>query len=262
MPTVAAPDTMFITLDPTGVAGLPEIVQITVHTAAATVCTIVRAQQATVARQHLLNTIWRHSSTKSDFDELPFRKLTTTGDILYASAANTTGRLAVGATDAVLTTIAGIPSWQVPYQKHRVSATKNTTQFIPDITATAVTFPDAEDYDTDAYHDVASLTSRITIPVGLGGVYRFGYSVYVGPAAGGTAQAWLQSSAQASARLGWGSVYIVNLADDGVITGSSDIVIAAGAYVEVFVYQKSGGGRNVGIVGVPMHFWATYAGPS
>ena len=63
-------------LDPPGVAGLPEIVQITAHAATSTNVTIVRAQQGTVARQHLAATFWRHSSTKADYDELPFRKLT------------------------------------------------------------------------------------------------------------------------------------------------------------------------------------------
>ena len=68
LPTIAAPDYMWLTLDPSGVAGLPEIVQVTAHTAATTTLTIVRAQQATVARQHLAATIWRHSATKADWD--------------------------------------------------------------------------------------------------------------------------------------------------------------------------------------------------
>jgi hypothetical protein len=68
LPTIAAPDYMWLTLDPTGVAGLPEIVQVTAHAGAATTLTIVRAQQATVARAHLAATIWRHSATKNDWD--------------------------------------------------------------------------------------------------------------------------------------------------------------------------------------------------
>jgi len=36
----------------------------------------------------------------------------TTGDILYASAANTLSKLAIGGTNQVLTVIGGIPSWQ------------------------------------------------------------------------------------------------------------------------------------------------------
>jgi hypothetical protein len=111
LPTIAAPDYMWLTLDPTGVAGLPEIVQVTAHAGAATTLTIVRAQQATAARQHLAATIWRHSATKSDFDELPFRKLTTVGDTLYAGALNTATRLPVGVNGALLTVVRGVPVW-------------------------------------------------------------------------------------------------------------------------------------------------------
>lgn len=40
--------------------------------------------------------------------------LTTTGDIIYASAASTPARLGVGANTNVLTLAAGIPSWAAP----------------------------------------------------------------------------------------------------------------------------------------------------
>jgi len=40
--------------------------------------------------------------------------LTTTGDIYYASAANTPARLAIGSTDQVLKVTAGVPAWATP----------------------------------------------------------------------------------------------------------------------------------------------------
>jgi len=40
--------------------------------------------------------------------------LTTTGDIYYASAANTPARLGIGSTDQVLKVTAGIPAWATP----------------------------------------------------------------------------------------------------------------------------------------------------
>lgn len=76
LPAVAAPDFMYLTIDPTGIGGLPEIVKVTAHTAAATVCTVVRYSQvqagltAASGRTHALNTIWRHLSTKASFDDL------------------------------------------------------------------------------------------------------------------------------------------------------------------------------------------------
>lgn len=111
LPAVTAPDTMWLVLDPNGVNGAPEIVQITAHTAAATSVTVVRAQQSTSARSHPVNSAWTVAVTKSDLDELPFRKLTSTGDTLYASAANTASRLAIGATGTVLKSNGSTPSW-------------------------------------------------------------------------------------------------------------------------------------------------------
>jgi hypothetical protein len=40
--------------------------------------------------------------------------LTTTGDIYYASAANTPARLGIGSTSDVLTVVAGVPGWVAP----------------------------------------------------------------------------------------------------------------------------------------------------
>ena len=48
------------------------------------------------------NPAWQASSTSV---------LTTTGDILYASGANTLARLAIGSTNDVLTVAGGVPSW-------------------------------------------------------------------------------------------------------------------------------------------------------
>jgi hypothetical protein len=100
LPVIAAPDFMWLTLDPTSVAGTPEIVKITTHTNAATVCTIVRGQQTGqgggAARQHLLSTKWAVAATANDLDDLPHRLLTTKGAIVSASAANTPAVLVAG----------------------------------------------------------------------------------------------------------------------------------------------------------------------
>jgi hypothetical protein len=68
LPTVAAPDVMYLTLDPEGVAGAPEIVKVTAHASSATSVTVVRAQQDTSARSHDLGTVWVHGLTEVDAD--------------------------------------------------------------------------------------------------------------------------------------------------------------------------------------------------
>lgn len=70
MPVVASPNCMWITLDPNGVNGLPEMVQVIAHTASATTCTIVRGQQTSnggnAAHAHIQNTPWVVAQTPAD----------------------------------------------------------------------------------------------------------------------------------------------------------------------------------------------------
>jgi hypothetical protein len=48
------------------------------------------------------------------FSGIQETKLTTTGDTLYASAANTPARLGIGTTGQVLTVAGGVPTWATP----------------------------------------------------------------------------------------------------------------------------------------------------
>jgi hypothetical protein len=90
---------MFLTLDPEGVNGLPEVVKVTAHTASATSLTVTRAQQATVARAHPLSTVWAHAVTRDDLNDLPHMFFTGKGDSVWGTAQNTSGRLAATGTD-------------------------------------------------------------------------------------------------------------------------------------------------------------------
>lgn len=64
LPTVAGSDELWITLDPEG--SNREIVKVTAHSAAATVCTVVRGQLGTAAAQHASGTRWVHGAITTD----------------------------------------------------------------------------------------------------------------------------------------------------------------------------------------------------
>jgi microcystin-dependent protein len=66
LPEVVAPDFLWLSLDPDGVDGLPEVVKVTDHADLATSVTVVRGQQGTVAREHDELTLWRHAWTAAD----------------------------------------------------------------------------------------------------------------------------------------------------------------------------------------------------
>ena len=104
-------------------------------------------------------------------------------DLLTATAADTPARLAVGANGTLLTADSSEATglkWATPAaaSMRGCSLYRGSGQTISDNTATILTF-DNEYFDTDAFHDNSTNTSRITIPAGLGGKYLITGLVYL-----------------------------------------------------------------------------------
>lgn len=69
LPVVAAAHAIIV-FDPKRVFGDPEIVVVTVHTAASTVATILRGQYGTSQREHPQGTAWAHVPVDEDWTEI------------------------------------------------------------------------------------------------------------------------------------------------------------------------------------------------
>lgn len=108
LPAIGATQHLALVLDPTAVAGAPEIVYVTAHTAAATSVTVVRGQEGTAARQHASGTIWRHAALVSDYDAV----------LGYAQAVANQATITAAVDLTSLTTTV-----TVPYAGHRVRIT-------------------------------------------------------------------------------------------------------------------------------------------
>lgn len=172
--TVASPDVMWITINPSGVGLPPEIVQVTTHTAAAGSATIARAQQGTTAQTWAAGTVWRTGLTKSDTDRWPHRILTAKGDLLVPTAANTPSRLAVGANGLVLVADSaqatglkwgyGVPA----VCQARTSGTFNVPN--NDTTLQIALNTEVQGYDPLSWHDNATNNHRVT--PNIQGLYR------------------------------------------------------------------------------------------
>jgi len=168
---------------------------------------------------------------------------TTTGDIIYASAANTPARLGIGSTDQVLKVSGGIPAWGAAGSTFAGVWAGNATgiQTLSNNTETVLTF-DSERFDTDNYHSTTTNTSRLTVPSGKAGYYlitanaawnlsasgerylgirRNGTSIHYGPSVPGSSSVYVSSQLTA----------IWNL--------------SVGDYIEFFGYQNSGGNLAV-----------------
>lgn len=102
--------------------------------------------------------------------------LTTKGDIYAATAASTVSRLAVG-TDGQVLTADSSAATGLKYATPGVAfvgvgavQTSGTLAVIAN-TVHAVPLGTADQWDTDAFHDISTNNSRITIPAGKAGKY-------------------------------------------------------------------------------------------
>ncbi len=117
------------------------------------------------------------TAVKSAYDlangAIPKTLTTTTGDIIYASAANTPARLGIGTTDQVLKVTAGVPAWATPSAPAFVGASAYVNSGSVTYAANVEKILDAtsEEFDTDGFHDNSTNPSRMTIPAGKNGKY-------------------------------------------------------------------------------------------
>jgi len=170
---------------------------------------------------------------------------TTLGDIEYrSSTANTNTRLGIGSTGNVLTVAGGVPTWAAPASGSTyvgVSVYKSGNQSIANATFTAVTF-DSETFDTDAFHSTSSNTSRFTVPSGKAGKYLL-TGVIAFATGTGTREVAIYKN---GAAVNYGVTLPASANPLGTYMPISYVLsLAVADYVEIFVYQNSGGALNV-----------------
>ena len=135
------------------------------------------------------------------------------------------------------------------------SLNRSGAQSIPNNTLTAVTW-DVEAYDAFELHSQTSNTSRITVPASYGGLWRFGYSLDFAANAAGVRLAYLNRNGALVRYAANESVPAAGV--NTTFTGTVELRMAVGDYVELIVYQNSGGALNAGTNG---HFWGSYVSP-
>jgi hypothetical protein len=184
------------------------------------------------------------------------------GDLISATAADTPARLAVGTDGQILTvdstTATGL-KWSTVSSSPTfvgVSCIRSSgSQTASNATWTAVTWP-SESFDTNGFHDNSTNTSRITIPTGKAGKYSVtgfmqwdentsGTGRYLAIYKNGTSVFYTTTTPSIAYPCG----YIFTTLD-----------LSVGDYVEMFVYQDSGGTRTFYTATGSGNFTATYLG--
>lgn len=114
---------------------------------------------------------------------------------------------------------------------------------------------DTEEFDTDGYHSTASNTNRLTIPTGLGGKFLL---LAVGDfASNATGIRGLQvtkntATANTNVVLQWSSIAYAGISN--AISAAGIIALADGDWLNVNVFQNSGGSLNFASFPSGAHF--------
>ena len=160
--------------------------------------------------------------------------LTTTGDIIYASATNTPARRGIGTTGQVLTVSGGLPTWAAAPAPTFSGCflTKSATQTVTTHnTYVALTF-DLETYDTNSYHSTSTNTSRITVP--NTGYYTFTFSTIVS-----SVYLYRFGFFKNGAQMNTGFAWSTASPGGSAVNASIDLYLTASDYVEIFGYVAS-----------------------
>lgn len=169
--------------------------------------------------------------------------ITAAGDIVVGTGSGTYDNLPIGTTAQVLTADTTVSpykvKWATPSSTPSFAGTRlnkvSGSQAIADSTFVAVTWP-TEVFDVGGYHDTTTNTSRITIPAGKGGYYRFSWSQGLTAAA---ASCMIYTNGTGGTRSAFISTVSGNANQASIV-----LSLAVADYVEVYLRQTTGSSQT------------------
>jgi hypothetical protein len=176
--------------------------------------------------------------------------MTTTGDTIYSSSGSTPARLGIGTAGQVLQVNSGAtaPEWATPASGTPsfvgAKATANASTSLPNSTWTAIAFQ-TEDFDTDSFHSTVTNNTRITIPSGKAGKYLFiGTGGLNSTTGGATGRRFLSLYKNGSQIVSTQVEFTATAAAVMQLQTTAILDLIATDYIEVFIFQSSGGTRD------------------
>ncbi len=194
----------------------------------------------------------KNSNTDLDFKwvadatGIPATIIDAKGDLIAGTAADTAGRLGVGANGTVLTADSAETTglkWATPASGvtlNGCSLYRTGSQTISNNTQTKITF-DQELYDTNSYHSTSSNTSRITMPAA--GKYQLFFKVDWGSgSATGVRNIYISKNNSLIAY--WYNSQPIS-GNNVTMVGEIIVNAALNDYYEIEAYQDSGTSRTI-----------------
>jgi len=167
------------------------------------------------------------------------------GNIVVGTGTDTSAVLAVGANGTTLVADSAEATglkWATPASGSTfvgVSLDNTTTQTVTSPNYTAITWS-TELFDTDGFHSTVTNTSRITIPSGKGGYYQVNGSIRWDDNTTGSRLITIYKN---------GTLFQISAKPGSSIDPTMNIqtimYLVPTDYIEIFVYQNSGGNRTV-----------------
>lgn len=181
-------------------------------------------------------------------------EITAAGDIIVGTGSGTFDNLPIGTTGQILTADTTVSPYKVKWAAAAAStpsfvgcvAYKTTTsQSAATATEVKVSF-NAEEFDTDSFHDNSTNNTRITIPSGKGGKYLFIANLSWTSNNTGIRQIYFMKN---GTTVIFGNVILSASSSDSTNICASGIAdLTAGDYVELCAYQTSGGSLNIAAI--------------
>jgi len=166
--------------------------------------------------------------------------VTAKGDLIAAAAASTPACLAVGANNTKLVADSAQSTGLKWEGFVGANVYKTSAQSISNATFTTVNF-EAENFDTDSYHSTSVNTSRMTIPTGKDGKYLVTANLAFDTNSTGIRACVIRKNGADYAKGTW----IGAFNESAVLVATQIINLVATDYIEIQVYQSSGGALNI-----------------
>jgi len=182
-------------------------------------------------------------------------------DLITATANDTPARLGVGANGTVLTADSAEATglkWAAPAAASFVGANvyKTATQSVSNGTWTNITY-DAENFDTDAFHDNSTNNTRMTIPSGKNGKYLVTANITFAANANGLRACIIRKNGADYAR---GNFIVPFATGDAVLIATATLDLVATDYIEIQVYKDGGGSLDLEAGSIKNQFSISYLG--